>query len=343
MTNDRIQDLLQRPMGSLRLSVTDRCNLRCGYCMPEASYTWLPRQDILTFEELTRLARIFSHLGVKRLRLTGGEPLLRQSLHELITMLKDIGGIADLAMTTNGLLLARQADALKDAGLNRLTVSLDSLEADRFSRLTRGGNLSHAIEGIQAVGRLGFKGTKINMVVMAGVNDNELVPMLRFGQEEGIEIRFIEYMDVGGATDWTMNDVVSRDAMLASITSQLGPIEVLDEGGRAPARRYRTAEGQVFGIIASTTAPFCGDCDRSRITADGRWLTCLYDPTGLDMRTHLRSADDDETIHGVIKTHWQARRDQGAVERLNHAQRGQWVSVEALRQNPHLEMHTRGG
>src|SRR6185436_15153847 len=263
-----ILDRHQRPLRNLRLSVTDRCNLRCSYCMPEPDYVWLPREDILQFEEIETLVDIFTSLGVDKVRLTGGEPLLRRDLPELIQKLAARPAIRDLAMTTNGVLLASQATALRDAGLHRLTVSLDTLKPDRFQRLTRFDELDRVLDGIGAAAPL-FPGLKLDTVVIRGVNDDELVDLLEFGRRHGAEVRFIEYMDVGGATHWSMSRVFSRREMLEMLTAHYGPITPVVEDSSAPADRYKLPDGTTFGIIASTTRPFCEDCDRSRLTADG--------------------------------------------------------------------------
>ncbi|HET8763563.1 MAG TPA: GTP 3',8-cyclase MoaA, partial [Gemmatimonadales bacterium] len=305
-------DSLGRPLGSLRLSVTDRCNLRCAYCMPEDEYAWLPRESLLTFEELTRLAQVFASLGAHKVRLTGGEPLLRRDLPELVRMLLRHPAIQDLALTTNGLLLSRQIDALADAGLMRVTVSLDTLSPERFLSLARSPRHTDVLDGIEAVQRRGL-GLKLNTVVMRGVNDDEMVPLLRFAGQHGAELRFIEYMDVGGATGWSADDVVSRAEMLQRIGDEFGSLdEITEPGSRAPAERFRLPDGQTFGIIASTTAPFCRTCDRSRITADGTWFLCLYAADGLDLRAPLRDGAGDDELRAMIVRHWAEREDRGA-------------------------------
>jgi cyclic pyranopterin phosphate synthase len=340
---DPLLDRLGRPLGSLRLSVTDRCNLRCSYCMPEDEYTWLPRESLLTFEELARLARIFASLGAHKVRLTGGEPLLRRDLHELVRMLAREPDVRDLALTTNALLLARQLDALVDAGLGRVTISLDTLRPERFLTLARSPRHADVLEGIESAHRLGLP-LKLNTVVMRGVNDDELVPLLRFARQHDAEIRFIEYMDVGGATGWTERDVVSRSEMLERITNELGTVEPITEpDSRAPADRFRLPGGQTFGIIASTTTPFCRTCDRSRITADGTWFLCLYAVNGLDLRGPLRAGAGDDELSQLIARHWAARSDRGAEERLKGPRRAPLYQLQMLRADPHREMHTRGG
>lgn len=338
-----LPDALGRPLGSLRLSVTDRCNLRCSYCMPEEDYAWLPRESLLTFEELTRLAHLFASLGAGKVRLTGGEPLLRRDLPELVRMLARDPLIDDLALTTNGLLLSRQIDALADAGLGRVTVSLDTLSPERFLSLARSPRHADVLDGIEAVQRRGL-GLKFNTVVMRGVNDDELVPLLRFAKQHGAELRFIEYMDVGGATGWSADDVVSRAEMLDRIGTEFGGVEPITEpGSRAPAERFRLPDGQTFGVIASTTAPFCRTCDRSRITADGAWFLCLYAAEGLDLRAPLRDGAGDDELRRLIARHWGARADRGAELRAAAPARAPLYQLTSLRADPHREMHTRGG
>jgi GTP 3',8-cyclase len=335
-------DVLGRPLKNLRLSVTDRCNLRCSYCMPEADYVWLPREDILHFEEIDRLVDSFLDLGVDKVRLTGGEPLLRRDLPRLVERLAAKPRIRDLAMTTNGVLLRDHAAALRSAGLHRLTVSLDTLHRDRFQALTRFDELDRVLGGIDAATPL-FPGLKIDTVVIRGVNDDELVPIVEFARERGAEVRFIEYMDVGGATHWSMNRVVSRAEILERLTRECGAIEPILEESSAPADRYRLADGTVFGIISSTTAPFCAACDRSRLTADGLWYLCLYARRGVDLRQPLRAGATSEELRKLIEGVWTRRTDRGAEDRLAARDRAPLIPLETLRRDPHLEMHTRGG
>ena len=337
-----ILDAHQRPLRNLRLSVTDRCNLRCSYCMPEPDYVWLPREDILHFEEIDTLVDVFTRLGVDKVRLTGGEPLLRRGLPDLIARLAAKPAIRDLAMTTNGVLLANQVHTLRDAGLHRLTVSLDTLHPDRFRALTRYDELDRVIAGIEAAAPV-FPGLKIDTVVIRGVNDDELVPLIEFGQRHGAEVRFIEYMDVGGATHWSRERVVSRREMLDQLADRFGTIAAVEESSSAPADRYRLTDGTIFGIISSTTEPFCQSCDRSRLTADGMWYLCLYANSGVDLRGALRSGQSEERIAGLIGETWKERRDRGAEDRLAARDRAPLIPVESLRRDPHLEMHTRGG
>jgi GTP 3',8-cyclase len=347
-----LRDTLGRPLRNLRLSVTDRCNLRCNYCMPEPDYVWLPRSELLSFEELTRVVKVFSSLGVDRVRLTGGEPLLRQELPELVRRLASEPGLRDIALTTNGVLLADMARKLRAAGLTRVTVSLDTLHPDRFRALTRRDEHARVLAGIAAVRDSGWGGLKLDAVVMRGRNDDELLSLLAFAKEQGAELRFIEYMDVGGATRWRREDVVSRAEMLKHISSAHGPVEALLEDGapdplpsrgRAPAERFRLKDGTTFGIIASTTAPFCSSCDRSRVTADGTWFLCLYARSGINLRQALRGGATDEALAHLIRLAWQRRADRGAEVRLALGHRAPLADAAELREDPRLEMHTRGG
>jgi cyclic pyranopterin phosphate synthase len=311
--------------------------------MPEAEYVWLPREDILHFEEIERLADVFTALGVDKVRLTGGEPLLRRDLPDLVARLASRTAIRDLALTTNGVLLATHAGALREAGLHRLTVSLDTLRPDRFRALTRYDELGRVLHGIDTALPY-FPGLKIDTVVIRDVNDDEVIDLMEFARSRGAELRFIEYMDVGGATHWSMPRVVSRTEILDRLARHYGgqPTEVV-ETSTAPADRYRLPDGTMFGIIASTTAPFCADCDRSRLTADGVWYLCLYAARGIDLRGPLRSGASPEDIAGIIQRAWQARTDRGAEDRLASRDRSQLIPVDTLRRDPHLEMHTRGG
>jgi cyclic pyranopterin phosphate synthase len=336
-------DTLARPLRNLRLSVTDRCNLRCLYCMPEAEYVWLPREDVLHFEEIAKLVGVFLSLGVDKLRLTGGEPLLRRDLAALVGMIAGKPGLTDLALTTNGILLEDQIDGLAAAGLRRITVSLDTLQRDRFVALARFDELDRVRAGMTAAHSV-FGAFKIDTVIIKGVNDDELSDLIEFGRPLGAEVRFIEYMDVGGATQWSPAHVMSRQEMLASLSRRYGPIEPIAEpASSAPADRYQLPDGTTFGIIASTTDPFCRSCDRSRLTADGMWFLCLYATDGLDLRKAVRSGASADELKKLIADAWRGRDDRGAEVRLALGERRAFVPINALRQNPHLEMHTRGG
>lgn len=311
--------------------------------MPEKEYVWLPRASLLTFEEIGALVSVLTGLGVEKVRLTGGEPLQRTELPRLVHILAHNPRLADLALTTNGVQLEAHAAALRDAGLRRLTVSLDTLKRDRFAALAGRDALDKVLAGIDAARRAGFDRLKLDTVVLRGDNDDELVDLLAFARDIGAEIRFIEYMDVGGATRWSHTKVVSRADMLAAIAARLGEIEPVGGRGSDPAERFRLRDGTVFGIIASTTAPFCGACDRARLTADGMWYQCLYARAGVDLRAPLRAGATPEELAAIITRAWESRSDRGAEQRLADAERGPMVPVEALRRDPHLEMHTRGG
>ncbi len=340
-------DAFGRPLRSLRLSVTDRCNLRCKYCMPEENYVWLPREDVLTLEEMATLTGYFTDLGVDRVRLTGGEPLLRRDLARLIRLLVQNRQITDIALTTNGILLADHAEALFEAGLHRVTISLDTLRPERFRQLTRRDEYARVMEGIASVARAGFTGLKLDTVAIRGFNDDELVALIEFGKQVQAEVRFIEYMDVGGANEWSQQKVLSREAMLTILSERYGTIEPMGERGAAPAQRFVLSGGTTFGIIPSTTTPFCATCDRSRVTADGMWYRCLYATQGTNLRTALRAGASADAMRGVIRAGWEGRRDRGAEERKALEQDGLRVGgligIEKLREDPHLEMHARGG
>ncbi len=342
-----VTDQYRRPLGSLRLSVTDRCNLRCNYCMPEEEYAWLPRENILSFEEMTLLTDLFTQLGVEKVRLTGGEPLLRRDVPLFVRLLRDNPRITDLALTTNGVLLRDQATALREAGLHRLTISLDTLRPDRFRVLTRRDEHARVLDGIVAAGEAGFTGLKLDVVAIRGFNDDELTDLVDYGKEMRAEVRFIEYMDVGGATYWSMDKVLSRAMILERLSQQYGPIEAVVEDSCAPAQRFRLPDGTLFGIIPSTTMPFCATCDRSRLTADGLWYLCLYAREGTDLRAPLRAGKTLEELKALIRAGWEGRRDRGAEERKALEQVGlresRLIAVQKLREDPHLEMHARGG
>ena len=342
-----VNDAFGRPLKSLRLSVTDRCNLRCVYCMPEEDYVWLPRETILTFEEMATLTGYFTDLGVDKVRLTGGEPLLRRDLPRLVRLLLQNRRITEIALTTNGVLLADQVQSLYEAGLHRITVSLDTLRPERFRQLTRRDEYARVLEGIESVGRAGFTGLKLDTVAIRGFNDDELVALIEFGKHYQAEVRFIEYMDVGGANDWSPEKVLSRAAILENLGKHYGTIEPVPPRGSAPAQQFLLPDGTSFGIIPSTTTPFCSTCDRSRLTADGMWYRCLYATTGTDLRKPLRAGLSADDMRGYIRAGWESRRDRGAEDRkaLERAGRrdGGLIDIDRLREDPHLEMHARGG
>jgi len=339
-----LRDVFGRPLRSLRVSVTDRCNLRCLYCMPEEDYVWLAREALLSFEELADVVKLFTDLGVRHVRLTGGEPLLRHELHRLVEMLAGNAAIADLALTTNGVLLEEQAAEIRRAGLHRVNISLDTLRPERFRAITRRDDHARVLAGIAAARAAGFTGTKIDAVVVRGENDDEIADLIEFGRANNAEVRFIEYMDVPGATRWSADRVVSRQEILLQLAARYGEIVPFVEQDRsAPAERFLLPDGTLFGIISSTTAPFCRSCDRSRLTADGMWYRCLYATEGTDLRGPLREGASPEAIARIIVDHWRARDDRGAERRYEERFRSAFISLDELRRNPHLEMHTRGG
>jgi cyclic pyranopterin phosphate synthase len=315
--------------------------------MPEEDYVWLPRENLLSFEEMATLTGYFTDLGVDKVRLTGGEPLLRRDLPRLIRLLLQNRKITEIALTTNGILLADQIQSLYEAGLHRVTVSLDTLRPERFRQLTRRDEYARVLEGIESVGRAGFSGLKLDTVAIRGFNDDELVALIEFGRHYHAEVRFIEYMDVGGANEWSPGKVLSRAAMLETLGKHYGPIEPIPERGSAPAQRFRLPDGTTFGIIPSTTTPFCSTCDRSRVTADGMWYRCLYATTGTDLRRPLRDGLSANDMRALIRSGWESRRDRGAEERKalekDGLREGGLIGIDRLREDPHLEMHARGG
>ena len=307
-------DTLNRPLRDLRISVTDRCNFRCVYCMPKEvfgpDYQFLHRDMVLTFEEITRLARIFTSFGVKKIRLTGGEPLVRKDFPELVAMLSQIPDL-DLTMTTNGALLPRFADQLKQAGLKRVTVSLDSLDNAIFKSMNDVDfPVEKVIEGMDAAAAVGLGPIKVNMVVKRGVNENSVLPMARFFREKGYILRFIEYMDVGHSNGWHMDEVVSAAEIVKMISAEM-PLESADPNypGEVAGRwRYKDGKGEI-GTIASVTQAFCRDCNRARITAEGQLYTCLFAVKGFDFRALLRDGATDDEISNEIARVWNKRAD----------------------------------
>jgi cyclic pyranopterin phosphate synthase len=315
--------------------------------MPELDYVWLPREDILSFEEMATLTGYFADLGVEKVRLTGGEPLLRRDLPRLVRLLLGDRRITEIALTTNGVLLADYAQDLYGAGLHRVTVSLDTLRPERFRHLTGRDEFARVIEGIDSVGKVGYSNLKFDTVAIRGFNDDELVALIEFARHYQAEVRFIEYMDVGGANEWTMDKVLPGAVILEQLSRRYGAITPLPERGSAPAQRFLLPDGTSFGIIPSTTTPFCAQCDRSRVTADGRWYLCLYAMSGTDLSKPLRTGATPDEIREIIRSGWAARRDRGAEERkmLERVglRDGGLIGIERLREDPHLEMHARGG
>jgi len=291
-----------RTVRDLRLSITDRCNLRCVYCMPAEGMPWLDKDDLLTFEELTRLARVALECGVHGIRLTGGEPTVRAELPTLVHMLHALAPGLDLSLTTNGLKLVELAPALREAGLVRVNVSLDSLDRARFHQLARRDRLADVLAGLAAAKAAGFSPIKVNAVLMRGFNDDEVLPLARWAREEGFELRFIEWMPLDFQRQWDRAKLVSADEILATLAAEFALEPAADDDPSAPARtfRYRDGGGRV-GVIASVTRPFCGQCDRIRLTADGQLRTCLFSVREYDFRRVMRAGGDDDAVEALLR------------------------------------------
>src|SRR5947207_9403170 len=295
-----VRDAYSRPVKDLRISVTDRCKFRCTYCMPLEEYVWIDGQEILSFEEITRLARLFVALGVEKIRITGGEPLVRKDLHRLVSMLKSLEGELDLCLTTNGALLDEQADDLAAAGLKRINVSIDTLDPEKFKRITKRGDLARVLEGLFAAKRAGLGPIKINAVIERGLNDDDVIPLVEFAREHGFAMRFIEYMDVGNSNDWISDKIVSKKDILERIDARYPVREVGRDNGSAPSVDYEFIDGGgELGVIASVTEPFCSSCTRARLTADGKLVTCLFSTEGHDLKALMRSGATDEQLTEV--------------------------------------------
>jgi cyclic pyranopterin phosphate synthase len=314
-------DRFQRPLHDLRISVTDRCNLRCTYCMPadfyHEQYEFLPRAALLSFEELTRIARIAVDLGVEKLRITGGEPLLRRDLPTLIRMLTEETRVPDLALTTNGILLPRHATALRDAGLKRATISLDSLREETFRAINGNrGSVGEVLDGIAAAQDAGFDDIKVNCVVQRGVNEDDILPLAAHFHGTGVTLRFIEFMDVGTLNAWEQGKVLPAAEILARLATRydLEPLDAHYPGEVARRYRYSDGGGEV-GIIASVTQPFCGDCSRLRLSADGTLYTCLFAQNGTDIRSPLRDGATDADLRDLLGGVWRTRTDRYSAER----------------------------
>jgi len=320
-----LADRRGRPLRDLRISVTDRCNFRCPYCMPAEiygeSYSFLPRPELLTFEEIARVAAVAASLGAEKLRITGGEPLLRRDLPRLIEQLAAIDGIKDIALTTNGMMLDDQAADLAAAGLHRVTISLDSIDDEVFRRLN-GRDLSVApvLEGIEAAERAGLRPLKINCVVVRGVNDDGIVELARRFKGSGHVVRFIEYMDVGTRNEWAPDQVYPAAQIIERIEEAfpLEPVEASYRGEVASRYRYRDGSGEI-GVISSISAPFCGDCTRARLSSDGRLMTCLFAVTGRDLKGPLREGADDDALRDLIGGVWRDRTDRYSEQRAERA------------------------
>ena len=338
-----ITDLFGRPLRDLRISVTDRCNFRCPYCMPAEifgeAYQFLPKNEILTFEEIARLSRLFVDLGVNKLRITGGEPLLRVDLHRLISQLSAIPGADDITLTTNGYLLAQQAQQLADAGLHRITVSLDSLDDEVFKQMNgRGFGTRRVLDGIRRAADAGLAPIKINAVVQKGVNDHTIVDLARHFKGTGHIVRFIEYMDVGNRNGWKLDEVVPAAEIVARIDAEL-PLEPAEPnyvGEVANRWVYADGDGEI-GVIASVTQPFCGDCTRARLSTDGRIYTCLFASDGVDLRGPMRDGATDSELVGIITGVWHVRQDRYSEIRT------EFTAGDDGDAHPKVEMYQIGG
>jgi len=312
-----LADALQRPVKDLRISVTDRCNFRCTYCMPLDEYEWIDKREILTFEEITRLAKLFVQCGVEKIRLTGGEPLVRHDLELLVEKLSALDGLKDLCLTTNGALLAERIGALKRAGLQRVNVSIDTLDPEKFKRMTKRGDLAKVLAGIFAAKDAGLAPIKLNAVVERDVNDDDILPLVEFCREHGFAMRFIEYMDVGNANNWTSAKLVSKKEIIAKINARYPLKEIGRDQGSAPSVDYEFVDGQGdIGVIASVTEPFCSSCTRARVTADGKIVTCLFSAVGHDVKAQLRGGATDAEIADFIANIWRKRTDRYSAQRL---------------------------
>ncbi len=335
------KDTFQRPLKDLRISVTDRCNFRCTYCMPLDEYEWIERAEILTYEEIARLAALFVGLGVDKIRLTGGEPLLRKNLNQLVGKLFLLPGIKDLCLTTNASLLAPQVSALKAAGLRRVNVSLDTLQPEKFRRMTKRGELGRVLEGLFAAKSQGFGPIKINAVIEKGVNDDEIIDLVEFARDNGFAMRFIEYMDVGNSNQWTSAKMVSKKEILERISARYPLREVGRDHGSAPSIDYEFVDGGGdMGVIASVTEPFCGSCTRARLTADGKMVTCLFSQQGHDLKTPMRSGASDQQLRDSIASIWNARADRFSEERFQAMNSSQGYQPDRHKK---IEMITLGG
>ncbi|HEU0282762.1 MAG TPA: GTP 3',8-cyclase MoaA [Gallionella sp.] len=322
-----VVDALQRPLCDLRISVTDRCNLRCTYCMPRKafgeSHAFLPRAELLSFEEIERLAKLFIQLGVQKIRLTGGEPLLRHGIERLVGSLAKLntqeGKPVEVALTTNAVLLSRKAQALKDAGLSRITASLDGLTEETFRRMSDSdASVKAVLDGIADAQRVGLAPVKVNMVVKRGANDHEIIPMAEHFRNSGIVLRFIEYMDVGRTNGWRMDDVVTAREILEQVNSRYPVRQIAPSYTGEVAERWRYADGSgEIGVIASVTQAFCHECTRARLSTDGKLYTCLFASDGVDLRGPLRMGATDQVLTGLIAGNWERRNDR--YSQLRHA------------------------
>lgn len=336
-----LRDAYNRPIKDLRISVTDRCNYRCTYCMPLEEYVWIDRSEILSFEEITRLARLFVGLGVEKIRITGGEPLVRKDLHRLVGMLSGLEGVQDLCLTTNASLLSEQIGDLAAAGLERINVSIDTLDPEKFKQITKRGDLTKVLEGIFAARNLGLHPIKINAVIERGLNEDDIIPLVEFARENGFSMRFIEYMDVGNANNWISEKIVSKKEILERLNARYPLREVGRDNGTAPSVDYEFIDGiGDVGVIASVTEPFCSSCTRARLTADGKLVTCLFSDHGHDLKSLIRTGATDEQLIELISSVWSKRTDRYSDERLAAMNSRQGYQPKAHHK---IEMITLGG
>lgn len=336
-----LEDFYQRPIKDLRISVTDRCDFRCTYCMPFDEYEWIDRKEILTFEEIARLAGIFVQGGVNKVRLTGGEPLLRKDLERLVGKLSVLPGVKDLCLTTNGSHLAEKAEALKAAGLRRINVSIDTLDPEKFKRMTKRGDLARVLKGLFTAKEIGLASIKINAVIERGVNDGDIIELVDFARKHRFAMRFIEYMDVGNSNSWKSEKMMSKMEILETIQARYPLREIGREDGSAPSVDYQfTDGGGDVGVIASVTEPFCSSCTRARLTADGKLVTCLFSNTGYDLKSMLRAGASDDEISRTISGIWSKRADRYSDERLEAMQSSHGYQPAAHKK---IEMIRLGG
>ncbi|WP_370519803.1 GTP 3',8-cyclase MoaA [Pontibacillus sp. HMF3514] len=333
----QVVDTHNRPLRDLRISVTDRCNFRCSYCMPKeifgVDYPFMNKNELLSFEEIVRLAKIFAELGVEKIRLTGGEPLLRKDLPKLVEQLHKVNGIKYITLTTNGVFLAKYAKQLKEAGICRVNVSLDSLDDELFKRINNmGTGVNPVLKGILSARDVGLE-VKVNMVVKKGLNDDQVLPMVRFFKEEGITLRFIEFMDVGSSNGWSLNEVVTKRELYDMIRKEYSLVAMDPSYFGEVAKRYRfKGSKSEIGFISSVSETFCGSCTRARISADGKLYTCLFASVGYDLKGHLRSNMPDEQISEVLRNRWNRRSDRYSE-----------IRTEQTQNKPKIEMSYIGG
>ncbi|WP_026691697.1 GTP 3',8-cyclase MoaA [Alteribacter aurantiacus] len=340
-TSTNVYDSLFRPLKDLRISVTDRCNFRCSYCMPKEifgpDYPFLKKDELLSFDEIIRLVKQFAKLGVEKIRITGGEPLLRKDLHQLIERIREIEGIKDIALTTNGVFLVKQAKQLKQAGLDRINVSLDAIEDDVFKEMNgRGTPVSPVLKGIELAKSVGLP-VKVNMVVKKGANESQIVPMARFFKGSDVIVRFIEFMDVGNTNGWNFDSVVSKKEIVDHI-GQVYPLHSVEAnyyGEVADRFRYEDGDGEI-GVISSVSDSFCSSCTRARLSADGKLFTCLFAHKGTDLRSLIRETHDDEAIFSFLTDTWKQRHDRYSDERTSE-------SVRKKQEGEKIEMSYIGG